>query len=108
MPEAGYGTNGHLMVIVGFTADGDLIINDPADNSNAAVRTVYTRENFESVWQRSTGGMSYVYHPKDVKLPATCRGSPRTGRRAAKRGKRFCDSQRTFRPPTASESVERS
>jgi hypothetical protein len=69
MPEAGYETNGHLMVIVGFTADGDPILNDPASSSNEAVRNVYTRENFEKVWQDSTGGVSYLYHPSHVKLP---------------------------------------
>jgi hypothetical protein len=63
MPEAGYETNGHLLVIVGFTADGDPILNDPASSSDANVRSVYTRENFEAVWQESTGGVSSVYHP---------------------------------------------
>jgi hypothetical protein len=57
------------MVIVGFTADGDPILNDPASSSNEAVRNVYTRENFEKVWQDSTGGVSYLYHPSHVKLP---------------------------------------
>ena len=74
MPEAGYETNGHLMVIVGFTADGDPILNDPASNSNANVRSIYTRENFEKVWQGSTGGVSYIYHPSDVPLPANLPG----------------------------------
>ncbi|MFD1827302.1 MULTISPECIES: C39 family peptidase [Mumia] len=69
MPEAGYETDGHLMVIIGFTADGDPILNDPASNSNEAVRNVYTRENFEKVWQDSTDGVSYLYHPSHVKLP---------------------------------------
>src|SRR6266498_896953 len=44
---AGYGTNGHLMVIVGFTATGDVVVNDPASHlipSNDQVRTVYNRE----------------------------------------------------------------
>jgi len=74
MPEAGYETNGHLMVIVGFTADGDPILNDPASNSNANVRSIYTRENFEKVWQGSTGGVSYIYHPSNVPLPANLPG----------------------------------
>lgn len=69
MPEAGYDTNGHLMVIVGFTADGDPILNDPASSSNEAVRNVYTRENFEKVWQDSTGGVSYLYRPPGKRLP---------------------------------------
>ena len=39
---AGYGTNGHLMVVVGFDQDGDVVVNDPASHlikSNDAVRT---------------------------------------------------------------------
>ncbi|GAA2217477.1 peptidase C39 family protein [Promicromonospora sukumoe] len=75
MPEAGYGTNGHLVTLVGFTADGDPIINDPNKASNEAVRSVYTRENFERVWQTSTDGITYVYHPKDVKLPRNLPGA---------------------------------
>ncbi|MBW9216331.1 C39 family peptidase [Mumia sp. zg.B53] len=69
MPEAGYETNGHLMVLIGFTADGDPILNDPASSSNEAVRNVYTRENFEKVWQDSTGGVSYLYRPPGKRLP---------------------------------------
>ncbi|GAB3744014.1 C39 family peptidase [Microlunatus parietis] len=74
MPEAGYETNGHLMVIIGFTADGDPILNDPASSSNDAVRNVYTRENFERVWQDSTDGIVYIYHPADVALPTPVEG----------------------------------
>jgi hypothetical protein len=74
MPEAGYGTNGHILVLVGFTADGDPILNDPNKASNEAVRVVYTRENFERVWQTSTDGLTYVYHPEDVKLPRNVPG----------------------------------
>ena len=77
MPEAGYDTDGHLMVIVGFTKDGDPILNDPAANSNDNVRSIYTRKNFEKVWQDSTGGVSYIYHPKNVKLPKNVKGSTR-------------------------------
>ena len=75
MPEAGYDTNGHLLVIIGFTADGDPILNDPAASSNDNVRSIYTRENFERVWQESTGGVSYVYHPKGTHLPASVSGA---------------------------------
>ncbi len=74
MPEAGYDTDGHLMVVVGFTADGDPILNDPAANSNDNVRSIYTRENFEKVWQGSTGGVAYIYHPRHVRLPANLPG----------------------------------
>ncbi|OAP28276.1 hypothetical protein A4R44_00062 [Amycolatopsis sp. M39] len=50
---AGYGTAGHLMVVVGFTQAGDVIANDPASSSDGRVRTVYKRDQFEKIWQRT-------------------------------------------------------
>ncbi|MDA0633566.1 peptidase C39 family protein [Nonomuraea sp. MCN248] len=78
LPGAGYGTNGHIMVVVGFTADGDVIANDPASPTNAAVRRVYDRAAFENVWLRSSssGGVVYVIHPPGHDLPATTPGMP--------------------------------
>ena len=70
---SGYSTNGHLMVIRGFTAEGDVIANDPAshlDPSNASVRTVYNRAEFENVWIPKSGGIAYVIHPASVPLPS--------------------------------------
>src|SRR5437870_5016405 len=32
------GTNGHLLVIVGFTANGDVVVDDPAETSDASVQ----------------------------------------------------------------------
>jgi hypothetical protein len=69
---AGYGTNGHLMVIVGFDAEGDVVVNDPASHlmaSNEEVRTTYDRSQFETAWIDHTGGIGYVIHPEDVPLP---------------------------------------
>ncbi|MGW7055765.1 peptidase C39 family protein [Streptomyces sp. NPDC054887] len=72
---AGYGTAGHLMTVVGFTPDGDVIANDPAAPDNRAVRRVYERREFENVWLRTkrhdasgkvvsgTGGVCYLYWP---------------------------------------------
>jgi Peptidase_C39 like family len=65
------GTNGHLVVIVGFDSAGDPIVNDPAAWSNATVRRVYDRTQFERVWLRGSAGTVYVIHPPDVPLPAT-------------------------------------
>jgi hypothetical protein len=69
LPGAGYSTNGHLMVIIGFTKTGDVIANDPASVDNDAVRRVYPRAAFEKVWQRSTGGVVYIIHPRSRPLP---------------------------------------
>ncbi|MEU5109002.1 peptidase C39 family protein [Streptomyces sp. NPDC021354] len=72
---AGYGTAGHLMTVIGFTAEGDVIANDPASADNAAVRHVYKRREFENIWLRTkrynaqgkvasgTGGVCYLYFP---------------------------------------------
>ena len=69
---AGYGTNGHLLVIVGFTKNGDVVVNDPASHlipDNNQVRVVYDREQFENVWVPRSGGIAYVIHPESVPLP---------------------------------------
>ncbi|ALG06103.1 C39 family peptidase [Kibdelosporangium phytohabitans] len=69
---AGYGTSGHIMVVIGFTKDGDVIVNDPASSSNDRVRNVYKRAQFENIWQRTKryradgsvasgpGGVAYI------------------------------------------------
>ncbi|WP_217185506.1 peptidase C39 family protein [Streptomyces sp. AC495_CC817] len=72
---AGYGTAGHLMTVIGFTAEGDVIANDPNSPTNEAVRRVYRRREWENIWLRTkrynaagkvvsgTGGVCYVYFP---------------------------------------------
>ncbi|WP_411106588.1 peptidase C39 family protein [Streptomyces sp. cmx-4-9] len=72
---AGYGTAGHLMTVIGFTAAGDVVANDPNSPDNAAVRRVYRRREFENVWLRTkrhnaagktvsgSGGVCYLYAP---------------------------------------------
>jgi hypothetical protein len=73
---AGYGTAGHLMTVIGFTAGGDVIANDPASPDNEAVRRVYRRREWENIWLRTkrynasgkvvsgTGGVCYLYFPE--------------------------------------------
>ena len=71
---AGYGTNGHLMVIRGFTAGGDVIVNDPASHlapSDDQVRVVYDRQQFTDAWIGHTGGIIYVIRPDGAHLPTT-------------------------------------
>ncbi len=69
------GTNGHLLVIRGFTASGDPIVNDPAAVSNATVRRVYPRAAFERAWLGGSGGTVYVIHPLTVAAPVQVAGS---------------------------------
>ncbi|WP_330350399.1 peptidase C39 family protein [Streptomyces sp. NBC_00582] len=72
---AGYGTAGHLMTVIGFTAAGDVIANDPYSADDASVRRVYARRQFENIWLRTkrhnaagkvvsgSGGVCYLYFP---------------------------------------------
>jgi peptidase C39-like protein len=62
-------TSGHLLVIVGFTSTGDVVVNDPAAVSDQTVRKTYDRQSFERAWLNSTGGIVYVIHPSSVPLP---------------------------------------
>ncbi|MFG3114905.1 peptidase C39 family protein [Streptomyces sp. NPDC048197] len=72
---AGYGTAGHLMTVIGFTKDGDVIANDPNSPDDQAVRHIYRRRQFENIWLRTkrknadgkvvsgSGGVCYLYFP---------------------------------------------
>lgn len=67
-------TAGHLVVLTGFTPEGDPIVNDPAANSNGSVKRVYDRAQFEHAWLRGSYGMTYVVHDADHPLPYRPRG----------------------------------
>lgn len=69
------GSPGHLLVISGFTASGDVISHDPAANSNAEVRRVYPRARFEQVWLGGSQGTVYVIHPPATPLPPRVPGA---------------------------------
>jgi len=69
-------TNGHLLVIRGFDAKGDVITNDPAVRANSQARKVYPRLEFESVWLLGSTGTVYVIHPVGVALPPNVAGLP--------------------------------
>lgn len=64
-------TAGHLLVVVGFTATGDPIVNDPAGATNAEVRRTYDRAQLERAWLAGSGGTAYVVHDAAHPLPAS-------------------------------------
>jgi hypothetical protein len=68
-------TNGHLMVVVGFTATGDVVVNDPAASNKKGVRRTYDRGQFEDAWLKrgssgGSGGLAYVVRDAMHPLPA--------------------------------------
>jgi hypothetical protein len=62
---------GHLTVCIGFTKNGDLVINDPATNfkKGQKVRHIYTRENIIKAWQTSHNTV-YLVYPEKARIPA--------------------------------------
>jgi hypothetical protein len=71
LPGAPYSaTSGHIMVIRGFDAAGNVIVNDPAARSNSAVRIIYDRTKLESLWLAHSGGTVYLMYPRGHRIPA--------------------------------------
>ena len=69
---AGYGTNGHLMVIRGFTApvtSSATTLPRTWSRTTTQVRVVYDREEFENVWVPHSGGIVYVIAPAGHACP---------------------------------------
>ena len=62
-------SDGHLLVIVGFTADGDVVVNDPAAPDSGSVRRTYDRAQLENAWLPTSGGLVYVIHDDAHPLP---------------------------------------
>ena len=56
-------TDGHLIVVRGFTPQGDVIVNDPVAANSRSVRLVYKRDQLSRVWLRS-GGIVYLVAPR--------------------------------------------
>jgi hypothetical protein len=78
-------TNGHLVVVVGFTEAGDVVVNDPAASTRAGVRRTYRRGQFENAWltrypsggsMRGSGGLAYVIRDSSHALPTRTADSP--------------------------------
>ena len=79
LPGANYGTNGHLMVLCGFTKAGDVVVNDPAASTDSGVRRTYPRAQFEKAWLQKSGGLVYLMHPVGRTLPAALSTEPNWG-----------------------------
>jgi len=60
------GPDGHLVVCVGFTKEGDVIVNDPG--TRLQIRRVFPRENLVRAWARSHNTV-YLIYPEGAKIP---------------------------------------
>jgi len=81
-------TRGHLVVVSGFTPDGDVSVMDPAGHTDRQTYRVYDRRGFHRAWRVNKRGLSYLLSPRvrgrplTVGVPATdLWSSPRPTRR---------------------------
>ncbi|MFL5351892.1 peptidase C39 family protein [Archangium sp.] len=63
-------TAGHLIVLVGFDAAGNPVVNDPAAPSDATVRRTYLRSELEPLWLSASAGTAYLIYPAGWAVPA--------------------------------------
>jgi hypothetical protein len=61
-------TAGHLIVIKGFAANGDVVANDPAFGADDAVEVTYDRAELDRAWSHSNRTV-YVAYPVERTLP---------------------------------------
>ena len=62
-------SNGHLLVVTGFDADGNATVADPAAREIAGVRRLYRADELERAWQTNSSGTAYIIHPHGVAVP---------------------------------------
>lgn len=62
-------SNGHLLVIRGFDAAGNVLTNDPAAASDNAVTITYNRVEFEQTWLGNSNGVVYLIYPTGWAVP---------------------------------------
>jgi hypothetical protein len=62
-------SSGHLVVLAGFDAKGNPVINDPYAPSDGAVRRTYLRGEFERLWLEHSGGTAYLVYPRGYHVP---------------------------------------
>jgi uncharacterized protein YvpB len=56
-------SDGHLLVVVGFTDQGDVVVNDPAANltRGQSVRRTYSRRDIYKCWLENAEGIVYLF-----------------------------------------------
>ena len=68
-------SDGHLIVCIGFTETGDVVINDPATRleKGESVRRIYRRADVVRSWTKSHNTV-YLVYPENEKLPRNLYG----------------------------------
>jgi hypothetical protein len=61
-------SDGHLIVVKGFSPEGDVVCNDPAFSSDDTVEVTYRRDELWRAWRHSEGAV-YLLWPAGNPLP---------------------------------------
>ncbi|WP_224362810.1 peptidase C39 family protein [Hyalangium versicolor] len=61
-------SDGHLIVVKGFSPQGDVVVNDPAFSADDKVETTYKRDELWRAWRHSAGAV-YLLWPTGTSLP---------------------------------------
>ena len=62
-------TDGHLIVLRGIDASGDLMVLDPAASDERSGSLVYRRDDLTTVWLSNTKGTAYLFDPAPADPP---------------------------------------
>jgi hypothetical protein len=70
-PGRPFDSDGHLIVCIGFTENGDVVINDPATRleKGESVRHIYRRGDVIHSWTKSHNAV-YLVYPANAEIPA--------------------------------------
>lgn len=63
-------SSGHLTLLVGFDAEGNPVMNEPASPDNGSVRRTYLRAELERCWLSASGAAAYLVYPEGHPVPA--------------------------------------
>jgi hypothetical protein len=63
--------DGHLVVVIGFGENGDVIINDPG--TRISMRKSVARDRFAAAWSKSHKTV-YLIHPSTHSIPVSTNG----------------------------------
>jgi len=58
-------TDGHLIVVCGFDAEGNVEVNDPAAHDPGQGRLKYAKPELERAWLGGSGGVAYILLPRE-------------------------------------------
>ncbi|WP_224244962.1 peptidase C39 family protein [Hyalangium gracile] len=61
-------SDGHLIVVKGFSPQGDVVVNDPAFAADEQVEAIYKRDELWRAWRHSSGAV-YLLWPAGTPLP---------------------------------------